>query len=457
MGNAHHAGHVALHGLGDSQHAAEIVETAHRVAGFDATGLGVFHAHEHRVAEGLLSPGHVVVAGVGAAHVVRRVGLQRVGALLLGLPVGERLLVAAARHEVVRVGLDGFVVKPDAVHIVGLVLAVDLQLAGHRRARPGGVGHDDRLAVFANAQLVITVAHVVARIALRALHHVASVGHELVEGDLALLGRVARVVLLVVGLGPGDDRLPLRGVLIQHAHAEEVAEPLIVVALRVGVIRVVPHALDDLAEDALLLAGLVHRLHQGFPSEQGVLALLLAVAVAEGARPGQLAPTLVVVALPVGAHRQDNVGELGRERELDLEGHAGVGGAHHLDGRGQVAARLHKVRVRLHEQARVHRHLAGLMVDRRVGAQLRRIAHHVAGAEVVGAFRGGQILAVGQRAPPGIALDIAVGARGGGAAHQVVHVAVVAADVLDEPIARVARVPSVDGRRTVAALAEVPA
>ena len=39
MGNAHHAGHVALHGLGDSQHAAEIVETAHRVAGFDAAGF----------------------------------------------------------------------------------------------------------------------------------------------------------------------------------------------------------------------------------------------------------------------------------------------------------------------------------------------------------------------------------------------------------------------------------
>ena len=97
------------------------------------------------------------------------------------------------------------------------------------------------------------------------------------------------------------------------------------------------------------------------------------------------------------------------------------------------------------------------MVDRRVGAQLRRVAYHIAGAEVVGALRGGQVLAVGQRAPPGIALDIAVGARGGGAAHQVVHVAVVAADVLDEPIARVARVPGVDGRRTVAALAEVPA
>ena len=265
------------------------------------------------------------------------------------------------------------------------------------------------------------------------------------------------MVLLVVGLGPGDDRLPLRRVLIQHAHAEEVAKPLVVVALRVGVVGVIPHALDDLAEDALLLAGLVHRLHQGLPSKQGVLALLLAVAVAKRARPGQLAPRLVVVALPVGAHRQDDVGELGRERELDLEGHASVGRAHDLDGRGEVAARLHEVRVCLHKYARVHRHLAGLVVDRRVGAQLRRVAHHVAGAKVVGALRGGQVLAVGKRAPPGIALDVAVGARGGGAAHQVVHIAVVAADVLDEPVARVARIPRVDGRRTMAALAEVPA
>ena len=268
MRDADGARHHPLQRLGDAQHAAEVVVAHHRVARLDAALLSILRVHEHRVPERLLRPRHVVVAGVRAAHVMRRVRLQRIGALHLGVPVGERVLVAAIGHEVVRVGLDG----------LGVVVAV---------------------------------ADVVAPVVGRTAHHVRAVGHELVERDLALLFRVVRMVLPVVIGRPGDHRLPTGEVFGQLAHPQEVAQPLVVVALGIGVVRVEAHALDDVAADALLLARLVHRLHQRAPSQKRVLALLLPVAVAEGARPAELAPALVVVALPVGGHRQDDVGERG--------------------------------------------------------------------------------------------------------------------------------------------------
>ena len=94
------------------------------------------------------------------------------------------------------------------------------------------------------------------------------------------------------------------------------------------------------------------------------------------------------------------------------------------------------------------------MVRGRVRAQLGRI---VARAEVVGALGGGEVRPLVKRAPVRVALDAAVRPGDGGSCHEVVDVAVLAARMLDEAVARVAGVPRVDGGRAVAGLAVVAA
>ena len=94
------------------------------------------------------------------------------------------------------------------------------------------------------------------------------------------------------------------------------------------------------------------------------------------------------------------------------------------------------------------------MVGGRVRAQLGRI---VARPQVVGALGRGQVLPLGQRAPPRVAFDAAVRTGSARRAYQVVDVGVLAARVLDEAVARVAGVPRVDGGRAVARLAVMAA